>query len=363
MNLDPSGHYAILDIDPAAPADAVATAFRRKALVLHPDVVGTGDTAGFLRLKEAYDVLSDPARRADYDRRAQQMEMERSAPPPVRPRPRPAPSRGPRLADLPIALWASIGGVFVLAVTMAVLQLDRSPPPARPRPPPAPPAVTASPPLPAAPLAPPAVPTHFVVPAGTEAVLWQHDSQRDDYVPRGQVPDFASVEALRDVPEHGLVQVRLGDGREGFVEASRLTPGDGDAARRAFCMYNAGAPPRNGEVLASRAVGASTLDVENHGGEAAVVKLRNAAGHAVFAIYVSAGGTLHIVDLPDQPYRLEFAVGEVWSRACGLFSVGMRAERLADATPVAALSPLIIPPELSSPQRPEDIADTDFARD
>src|SRR5690348_7539311 len=137
MNRDPSGHYAVLDIDPAAPADAVATAFRRKARVLHPDVVGTGNTAAFLRLKEAYDVLGDPARRADYDRHAQAMELEPPRAAPVPPRPRPPPTRGPRLADLPVALWASLGGVFLLAVVMAVVQLDHSPPPpAPPRPPP-----------------------------------------------------------------------------------------------------------------------------------------------------------------------------------------------------------------------------------
>ena len=358
MNHDPSGHYAVLGIDPAAPAEAVATAFRRKALVLHPDVVGTGDTAAFLRLKEAYDVLSDPARRADYDRRAA-IEMD-VAPAPQRQPPRrpPPPPRGPRLADLPIALWASIGGVFVLAVAMAFVQLSRSPaPPPKPHPPA--PVIAQSPP-PSTPPAAPAMPTHFVVPAGADAVLWQHDTKRDDYVPRGRIPDFTSVEALREVPEHGLVQARLGDGREGYIEASRLTPGDGDAARRAYCMYNAGEPPRNGEVLTSRALGASVLDVVNHAGEAAVLKLRDGAGHAVFAIYLRPGGTLHIVDLPDAPYRLELAVGEVWSRACGLFSVGMRAERLLNISPVATLSPLIIPPDAA--QQVEDISDTDFAR-
>ena len=361
MNPDPSGHYAILGIDPAAPADAVATAFRRKALVLHPDVVGTGDNAAFLRLKEAYDVLSDPARRADYDRRAA-MQMD-VAPAPPRPPP-PPPPRGPRLADLPIALWASLGGVFVLAVAMAVIELGRTPPPPPPSRPPAPVAALTPPPPPppppALPPAAPAVPTHFVVPAGADAVLWQRDARRDNYLPRGQLPDFTPVEALREVPEHGLVQVRLGDGREGYLEASRLTPGDGAAARRAYCMYNAGEPLRNGEVLASRALGASALDVVNRAGEGAVLKLRDAAGHAVFAIYLTPGGTLHIVDLPDAPYRLELAVGEVWSRACGLFSVGMRAERLLNVSPVATLSPLIIPPDGAQPV--EDISDSEFAR-
>ena len=358
MSLDPAGHYAALDIEPAAAPDAIALAYRRKARVLHPDVAGTGDTAAFLRVKEAYDVLSDPLRRAAYDRRAKATEP---AAPATSAPPRPASrARGPRLADLPMALWAGLGGVFVLAVAMAVVQLERAPSPPPPR---APSPIAVAAPRPAEPPPVPATPTHFVVPAGGEAVLWQHDPGHDDYVPHGQVPDFSSVQALRVVPEHGLVQVRLGDGRAGYIEASRLTPGDGDAARRAYCMYNAGTPPRNGEVLTSRALGKSVLDVMNDSGEAAVLKLRDAAGHAVFAIYLAARGKLHIVDLPDGAYRLEFAVGEVWSRACGAFSVGMRARRLADAAPISGISPLAIPPELSGAAPPVDIADTDFARE
>ena len=36
--------------------------------------------------------------------------------------------RGPRLTDLPIGLWAGLGGVFCLAAIMAVVQFSRPPP-------------------------------------------------------------------------------------------------------------------------------------------------------------------------------------------------------------------------------------------
>ncbi len=37
--------------------------------------------------------------------------------------------RGPRLSDLPVAVWAGLGGLFCLAAVMAVVQFGRPPPP------------------------------------------------------------------------------------------------------------------------------------------------------------------------------------------------------------------------------------------
>lgn len=66
---DPPDYYKIL----GAPADADATeirrAFRRKVKEIHPDVAvdKTNANEAFLRVKEAYAVLSDPSRRTSYD--------------------------------------------------------------------------------------------------------------------------------------------------------------------------------------------------------------------------------------------------------------------------------------------------------
>src|SRR5271166_2231561 len=70
MRSDPKGYYGVLGLSPSASAAAIAGAFRRQAKILHPDVPRTGDAARFVRLREAYDVLGHPDRRAAYDRSA-----------------------------------------------------------------------------------------------------------------------------------------------------------------------------------------------------------------------------------------------------------------------------------------------------
>ncbi|MGA9063623.1 MAG: J domain-containing protein [Terracidiphilus sp.] len=60
-------YYEFLQISPNADADTIRRVYRFLAARLHPDNVETGDTANFQLLKAAYDVLSDPKRRAEYD--------------------------------------------------------------------------------------------------------------------------------------------------------------------------------------------------------------------------------------------------------------------------------------------------------
>jgi hypothetical protein len=364
MSDDPAGFYARLEVPPTASPEAISAAFRRKARVLHPDVVGTGNAEAFMWVKEAYDVLDDPRRRAAYDRAARASAMTA----PTAAQTGPPATRGPRLSDLPVALWAGLGGLFCLATVMTVIQLTRPAPPALPAVarPFAPSAASA--PAPQTALMGTAVDsgsraTHYILPAGGSAVLWRHDAARDGYMPSGHLADFTPVQALRVVQQHGLVEIRMADGDPGFVDAARLAPGDRLAAHRSYCTYNAGPSPQNGTVLGRHGSGGARVRIVNHGGQPTVVKLRDAAGLAAVSVFVAPGGTATVTDLPDTWYRPEFAVGDLWSRACNGFSAGMRAQRFAEFVPLAAMSPLAIPPELFAAAPLQDISDAAFERE
>jgi hypothetical protein len=359
MTSDPAGLYARLGVDPSAPPDAIVAAFRRKARVLHPDVPRTGNAEAFVWVKEAYDVLSDAAKRAAYDRSARAA----AAAPPTAPAIEEVPLLWPKFSDLPLALWIGFGTVFCLASGMAVYEFTRPPPPrplAQIRP--TAPSVTS---LPAAPanVASAGSATHYVLPGGGAAMVWQRDATRDAFVPAGRVADFTSVQVVGVLAHSGLVGIRLADGGIGFLDSDRLAPGDQTTAHRAYCGYNAGAPPNNGEVLSRRGTGSGRLTVENRGSEPAVVKLRDTYGQAVVSVYVAAGHAATVTDLPTQSYRPDFALGELWSRACDGFTAGMRAQRFVGYGPLEGLSPLIVPPSLSAAPEPVDIPDAAFEQD
>ena len=365
MSDDPSGLYARLKVPPTAPQEAITAAFRRMARVLHPDVATTGDAEAFMRVKEAYDVLGDSHRRAAYDRAAREAAAGEAVAPPRAAAP-PA-TRGPRLSDLPVALWAGLGGVAFIASVMALVQFNRAPAPpppqvARPYAPSVPEPTPSPAPLAAAVPATGAA-THYVVPAGGAAILWRRGMSRDSYVPMGELPAFSAVQALGIVAPHGLVEIRLADGGSGFVDAARLTPGDGTTAHRAYCAYNAGPMPENGEVLARRGSGPAHMQISNRAGEPAVVKLRDASGRSAATVFVAPGGSMIVANLPDGPYQPEFAIGELWSRACQDFAAGMRAQRFDGYRSASGLSPLVIPPDLSAGPAPVDIPDAAFERE
>lgn len=58
-------HYQTLGISPKAEAQEIKSAFRMLAVKHHPDK--GGDARLFAVVQEAYAVLSDPSRRAEYD--------------------------------------------------------------------------------------------------------------------------------------------------------------------------------------------------------------------------------------------------------------------------------------------------------
>jgi len=58
-------HYEVLGVEADAPQDEIKAAYRRLSRQVHPDQGGSG--ALFRKVTEAYETLSDPARRAAYD--------------------------------------------------------------------------------------------------------------------------------------------------------------------------------------------------------------------------------------------------------------------------------------------------------
>jgi curved DNA-binding protein len=60
-------YYEFLQISPNAEPDTIHRVYRFLASRLHPDNPGTGNAEKFRLLKQAFDVLSDPERRAEYD--------------------------------------------------------------------------------------------------------------------------------------------------------------------------------------------------------------------------------------------------------------------------------------------------------
>ncbi|GAA0156361.1 chaperone [Lithospermum erythrorhizon] len=63
--------YEVLGIQMGATFQEIKTAYRSLARITHPDAVTSSSAAGdeFIRLHSAYSTLSDPKKRADYDRK------------------------------------------------------------------------------------------------------------------------------------------------------------------------------------------------------------------------------------------------------------------------------------------------------
>ncbi|WP_132124307.1 J domain-containing protein [Actinocrispum wychmicini] len=112
-------YYELLGVPPTASTSEIRTAYRALAKVMHPDAGGTAGT--FRLLREAYETLTDPERRADYDH-GDDEEDEPPAPVAVR-RAQPRiirddPDYLPALPDIPldsIPWWYQLDATVVLS--------------------------------------------------------------------------------------------------------------------------------------------------------------------------------------------------------------------------------------------------------
>lgn len=60
-------HYEVLGVDAKAAPEEIKQAYRVKSRDNHPDRHGPGKTEAFAAITAAYAILSDPAKRAEYD--------------------------------------------------------------------------------------------------------------------------------------------------------------------------------------------------------------------------------------------------------------------------------------------------------
>ena len=368
---DPEGYYARLGLEPAAAPAAVVAAYRAKARLLHPDVPVTGNAAAFVAVKQAYDVLSKQDRREAYDRRARQA-VAQPAPAVVRQAEWPSapPSRHPRFSDLPIPVWAGIGTLLLLGIYQitshllapsSVVRAEIRPNAAivAPLSDSAHQAVLYGP----APSRLAGTPNFYVVPAGSPAMLWRMDPTRNNTLtPIGQLPPFSAVQAVRLVRQTGMLEVLVTDTTSGFISADHLAPGNALAAHRAYCGYNAGPTPFDGEVLEHHVMGTGTLTIQNRAVQPVVIKLRDLKGAVVVSVFLGPNGNMELTGVPDGDYRPDFAIGELWSRACNMFAAGMRASRATDMLRVPGESPLVVAPDVNEPAG-TDISDQAFGQD
>lgn len=64
---DDFDYYELMQISPNAEMETIQRVYRMLASRYHPDNPGSGDMERFLRMKQAYEVLSNTERRAEYD--------------------------------------------------------------------------------------------------------------------------------------------------------------------------------------------------------------------------------------------------------------------------------------------------------
>jgi len=86
-------YYMILGVSRAESAGGIRAAYRELAKKLHPDVAGQQATHAFQEISEAYDVLSDPQRRREYESEFRRVESVDVAP--IRPAPAAPIARAP----------------------------------------------------------------------------------------------------------------------------------------------------------------------------------------------------------------------------------------------------------------------------
>ena len=138
------------------------------------------------------------------------------------------------------------------------------------------------------------------------------------FEPIGRLRKYDTVTLLSS-DSSGWGRVQIPNGKTGYVAVSYLGSGSGASAREEWCRQNAGQRPRNGEILKLAYRGPHSLTVRNAPGDDAVVKLKDRNDRTVVAMYVGSGQTATTDSVPEGSFRIVYASGAEYSRACGYF--------------------------------------------
>jgi hypothetical protein len=185
------------------------------------------------------------------------------------------------------------------------------------------------------------------------------------------LPEFApELPLLVPGAPAGPARVRTAKGDVGRMEPARPAPGDGGVATRRGCEDGAGAPLANNEIAARRGRGPHRIKINNYGNRWAAVKMRDEAHRTVLSVFVGPRSTAQVRNFPSGRFRLEYALGERWSRRCGTFLDGMLSQRFPDFTEFPAPRPprpmtmhaeYTITPVFAGNVQPQDVPNDEFA--
>lgn len=119
--------YAVLGVPRDATREEVARAYRRLAKQHHPDAAIVAPTTQMARINEAWHILSEPNRRARWDRLHTVVEPHHWTPAPMPSQPARRPSPAPAAPPSPMdSGWVAFGVVAAVALLVAVLMIGVS---------------------------------------------------------------------------------------------------------------------------------------------------------------------------------------------------------------------------------------------
>jgi len=163
-------------------------------------------------------------------------------------------------------------------------------------------------------------------PAGAGVLAPGHAEAGGIVLHAGPGPGFPAVATLprldgaevKGPAKDGWVPIKVA-GVTGFVPAGEVGGVAGGGALATWCLDHRGERPETGTILRRAGTGHHALAAGNGLPADALLKLRDAKGNTVVAVYVRAGERARVTDLPAGPFTAVYATGGDWSGPCETF--------------------------------------------